>query len=45
MRCNANADALTVAGLADRCRETGLATGGGSTPTVAVIVFVPVASP
>jgi hypothetical protein len=43
-RCCANADALTVAALADRGRDTALATDGRSMATVSVIVFVPVAS-
>ena len=36
--CSANAEALTVAGFADRGRETGLATGGRSLVTLLVIV-------
>jgi hypothetical protein len=43
-RCSASADALTVAGLADRGRETGLATDPRSM-AVSAIVFAPVASP
>jgi len=42
-RCCASADALAVAGLADRLREiAALAAGGRSLATVAAIVFVPV---
>src|SRR5258706_13148184 len=39
----ASADALTVAGLVDRRRETGLATEERSMATVSAIVVVPVA--
>jgi len=43
-RCSANADALKIAGLADRSREAALPMGGRAMLTVSVIRVIPAAS-